>query len=252
MAELVMLSIIQGITEFLPISSSAHLLIASKYFNLSNSNLTLDISLHAGSLLAIIFYFKKELKNFLKNKKLFSKIFITSIPISIFGFFLVKFNYIELLRSYKIIGWSTILFGIILFVSDLNKSNNDIKKNFTFQNVCIIGILQTLALIPGVSRSGIIISGARMLSFTRVDAAKISFLTSIPILSIVSVYNLQKIYTQNNYELSLANFISFFLSFLFSYITIKFFLNFLKKFSLSVFVIYRLILGTLILLYAYY
>jgi len=252
MAELVMLSIIQGVTEFLPISSSAHLLIASKYFNLSNSNLTLDISLHAGSLLAITFYFKKELKNFLKNKKLFLKIFITSIPISIFGFFLVKFNYIELLRSYKIIGWSTILFGIILFVSDLNKSNNDIKKNLTFQNIFVIGILQTLALIPGVSRSGITISSARMLSFTRVDAAKISFLTSIPILFIISVYNLQKIYTQNNYELSLANFISLFLSFLFSYITIKFFLNFLKKFSLSVFVIYRLILGTLILLYAYY
>ena len=178
MAELVMLSIIQGVTEFLPISSSAHLLIASKYFNLSNSNLTLDISLHAGSLLAIMFYFKKELKNFLKNKKLFLKIFITSIPISIFGFFLVKFNYIEILRSYKIIGWSTILFGIILFVSDLNKNKNDIKKNFTFQNVFVIGILQTLALIPGVSRSGIIISSARMLSFTRVDAAKISFLTS--------------------------------------------------------------------------
>ena len=251
MAELVMLSIIQGIAEFLPISSSAHLLIASKYFNLSNSNLTLDISLHAGSLLAIMFYFKKELKNFLKNKKLFLKIFITSIPISIFGFFLVKFNYIELLRSYKIIGWSTILFGIILFVSDLNKSNNDIKKNLTFQNIFVIGILQTLALIPGVSRSGITISSARMLSFTRVDAAKISFLTSIPILLIVSVYNLQKIYAQNNYELSLANFIGLFLSFLFSYITIKFFLNFLKKFSLSVFVIYRLILGTLILLYAY-
>ena len=251
MAELVMLSIIQGIAEFLPISSSAHLLIASKYFNLSNSNLTLDISLHAGSLLAITFYFKKELKNFLKNKKLFLKIFITSIPISIFGFFLVKFNYIELLRSYKIIGWSTILFGIILFVSDLNKSNNDIKKNLTFQNIFVIGILQTLALIPGVSRSGITISSARMLSFTRVDAAKISFLTSIPILLIVSVYNLQKIYAQNNYELSLANFIGLFLSFLFSYITIKFFLNFLKKFSLSIFVIYRLILGTLILLYAY-
>ena len=87
MAELVMLSIIQGVTEFLPISSSAHLLIASKYFNLSNSNLTLDISLHAGSLLAIIFYFKKELKNFLKNKKLFLKIFNFYTNINFWFFF---------------------------------------------------------------------------------------------------------------------------------------------------------------------
>ena len=130
MAELVLLSIIQGVTEFLPISSSAHLILVSKYFNLSNTNLTLDISLHLGSFLAIIFYFRNDLINFIKNKELFKKILITSIPVSVFGFFLVKTNYIDAFRNYSVIGWSTIIFGLILFFSDLQATNKNIKKKF--------------------------------------------------------------------------------------------------------------------------
>ena len=251
MTSLVILSIIQGITEFLPISSSAHLIIVSKYFSLSNANLTLDMSLHLGSLLAIFFYFKKDLINFVQNKELFKKIIITSVPTSVVGIILIKLDYIDFFRSFKIIGWSTIIFGIILFFSDVRKTNNNILNNFNNKNVLIIGLLQILSLIPGVSRSGIIITGARFLNFNRVDAAKLSFLTSIPILILVSIFNFHKLIVQNNFEISLYNIIGISLSFIFSYITIKYFINFLKHFSLKFFVLYRIFLGLIILFYVY-
>ena len=95
MVEIFILSIIQGVTEFLPISSSSHLILISKYLNFENHNLSIDVSLHIGSFLAVITYFKKDIKNFLKNKDLFLKIIISSIPVMIFGFFLVKYNLID-------------------------------------------------------------------------------------------------------------------------------------------------------------
>jgi len=251
MIELLLLSVVQGVTEFLPISSSAHLILLSKYFNFTNSNLNLDVSLHLGSLLAITFYFKEDLKNFIQNKILFLKIIITSIPITLVGFVLVKFNLIDFIRSYKVIGWSTLIFGLILFISDLKKTNQNIEKNFTYKNAIFIGLFQVLALIPGVSRSGITITAARFLNLNRIDSAKISFLTSIPILSIASLYNLQKILVQNNLEISILNLVGVIMSFFFSYITIKFFLYFLKKSNLLLFVIYRIILGVFILTYVY-
>jgi len=251
MVELVFLSIIQGVTEFLPISSSAHLILFSKYFNLSNANLTLDISLHLGSFLAITFYFRKDLIDFIENKELFKKILITSIPVSICGFFLIKTNYVDVLRSYSVIGWSTIIFGLILFFSDLKIINKNIKKDFSYNNAFFIGFFQILSLIPGVSRSGITITSTRILGYNRVDAAKISFLTSLPVLTIVSIYNLQKIILKNSIDISLTNLAGIFFSFMFSYLTIKLFIEFLKKFNLLIFVIYRLILGLIILFYVY-
>ena len=114
MIEIFILSIIQGITEFLPISSSSHLILASKYFNFDNQSLSLDVSLHIGSFIAVIFYFKKDIFNFFKNKELFFKIIISSIPVMIVGYTLVKLNLIEQIRNVKIIGWTTLVFGILL------------------------------------------------------------------------------------------------------------------------------------------
>lgn len=250
MPELVLLSIIQGVTEFLPISSSAHLILVSKFFNLSNANLTLDMSLHLGSLLAISFFYRNELINFIKNIELFKKVIIATIPVSILGFFLVKINYVEILRDYVVIGWSTIIFGIILFLSDRRATGKSIK-NFSYKNALFVGFFQVLSLIPGVSRSGITITSARLLKYKRVDCAKISFLTSLPVLTLVSAYNLQKMITNNNIEISIINLTGIFLSFIFSYLTIKFFIKFLQKFNLTFFVIYRIILGSTILFYVY-
>ena len=251
MLEIIVLSAVQGVTEFLPVSSSAHLILVSKYFNFQNQSLTLDMSLHLGSLLAILYYFKKELFDFIKNKKLFFKIILASMPVMIFGYLMLELKIIDQLRSYKVIGWTTIIFGIFLYLSDQIKERKSLVKNFTYMNALYIGFFQILALVPGVSRSGVTISGARFLNFSRVDSVKISFLLSIPTLSAVSFLNIQKLIAENNLYFSKLNMLSVFLSFFFSYIAIKFLIKFLQNFSLVPFVVYRIFLGSIILIYAY-
>lgn len=251
MIEIILLSFVQGVTEFLPISSSAHLILISDIFNFNNETLTLDISLHIGSLLAIIFYFKKDILDLIKNKNLFFFLILASLPTFLFGYILVKFNLIEIFRDIKIIGTTTIIFGIILFISDLKLEKKNIEKNLNLKSMLFIGFFQVFSLVPGVSRSGVTITAARLLDFKRTDAAKISFWLSIPTLTAVSLYNIQKIITSNNYIFTLENYTGILFAFIFSYLTIKYFIEYLKKFSLFFFVIYRLIIGLIILIYAY-
>jgi len=251
MIEVFLLSIVQGITEFLPVSSSAHLILISKYFNFNNQSISLNMSLHAGSLFAVIIYFRNDFFNFIQNKMLFYKILVSSIPVMLAGYLLVKFNIVGYLQNYKIIGWMTIIFGIFLYFSDKTKTKKNINNNFNFKSAVYIGLFQVLSLIPGVSRSGITISAARILDFNRTDSVKISFLLSIPTLSAVSFYNIINLYQTNNFNLSILNLIAIFLSFIFSYLTIKYFLDYIKKFNLTFFVIYRILLGLIILLFSY-
>ena len=251
MLEVIILSIVQGITEFIPVSSSAHLILISKYFSFNNSTLTLDVSLHIGSLLAIIIYFKKDIINFTKNKNIFLKILISSMPTMIVGYFLVYYSIIDYLRDYRLIGWMTIVFGVLLYFSDLKKKTKSVKSNYNLKIAIYIGLFQILSLVPGVSRSGIVLTGARFYNFNRVDSLKISFFMSVPILLVVSVFNLKNLYIQNNLEFSVINFLGIFFSFIFSYLTIKFFIKYLQKSSLTIFVIYRIILGTMILIFSY-
>ena len=251
MIEVIILSVVQGITEFLPVSSSAHLILIAKYFKFNSGSLNLDVSLHLGSLLAILFYFKNELFHFTKNKELLLKIILSSLPVIIFGFFLIKLNLIDYFRNFKVIGWSTLIFGIFLYYCDKIKVKKSLNKDFNYMTALYIGFFQILALIPGVSRSGIIISGGRFLNFNRVDSVKISFLLSIPTLSAASLFNIQQLIIQDNLNASLFNLIGVCISFLISYLTIKFLILFIQKFSLTIFVIYRVILGFVILHYAY-
>ena len=251
MIEVFILSIIQGITEFLPVSSSSHLIIISEYLDFENQSLSIDVSLHIGSFIAVITYFREEILNFVKNKELFFKIFISSIPVMLFGFLLIKFELIDQLRSLQVIGWTTILFGILLYISDKFNIEKNLDKNFTLKSAIIIGIMQIFSLIPGVSRSGVTITAARILKFNRIDSAKISFLLSIPTLAAVSFFGLKNLVTENNIDFSILNLTSIFLSFVFSLITIKFFLNYIKNFNLNIFVIYRIILGIFLLTITY-
>ena len=244
-------SIIQGITEFIPVSSSAHISLLSKIFNFQDIELIFNVSAHSGSLIAVIFFFRKEVFEFTKNKNLFFKIALASIPIGIIGLILIKYGLITNLRTLEVMGWTTILFGLLLYISDKFKINNNIEQNLNFKNVLGIGCFQILALIPGVSRSGIIITGARFLKFNRIDSAKISFLLSIPTLGGWSLYGLYDLIKQNDNLLNISAILTTFLSFLFSYLTIKYFLVYLKKFNLSLFVAYRVILGIVLLLVAY-
>jgi len=251
MIEIIALSLIQGITEFLPISSSSHLIIVSEYLEFNNKNLEIDVSLHIGSFLAVIVFFRKDIFNFVQNKDLFLKILIGSLPVMIMGYLLVKFNFIDQIRNIKVIGWTTLIFGILLYLSDRSGIKNKISSNFTLKLALLIGFLQILSLIPGVSRSGIAITGARALKFNRYDSAKISFLLSIPILAAVSIFGLNNLVKSESFNFSFLIIISIIFSFLFSFITIKYFLKYIKTFSLNIFVIYRVLLGIGLLVLAY-
>ena len=244
--EIFVLSAVQGISEFLPISSSAHLILISHFYNFRASSLLIDISLHLGSLLAIIFFFRKELFDLRDNLKLIILLIIGSLPLILFGYLIYSTNLIDLFRDVKIIAFTTLFFGIILYFSDQRKMSKNISSHLNFKTILFIGLFQILALIPGVSRAGITITAARFLEFNRVDACKISFLLSIPALAGASFLGLRDIFEQSlefNYFVIIASI----LSFLFSYITIKFFLFYLNKFSLNIFVLYRIIIGILLL-----
>ena len=251
MIEIFILSVVQGVTEFLPISSSSHLILLSEFFNFQNQSLSIDVSCHIGSFFAVLVYFRNEVLNFFKNKILFTKILISSLPVMIFGFFLAESGLIENIRNLEIRGWTTIIFGILLYISDKFKIEKNIENNFTLKKAIFIGVFQILSLIPGVSRSGIAITAARFLNFKRVDSAKISFLLSIPILAAVSIFGFKNILFSNNLILTKTNIFSILFSFLFSLITIKFFLDYMKKFSMNVFVYYRILLGLLLLFFTY-
>lgn len=251
MIEIFILSFIQGITEFIPVSSSSHLILISNLLNFENQSLSIDVSLHIGSLLAVLVYFYKDIISFIENKILFFKIFISSLPVMIVGFFLVETGIIDQIRDIKIIAWTTLIFGFLLYFSDKFKLDKNLEKNFSYKSAIFIGLFQILSLVPGVSRSGIAITAARLLNFKRVDAAKISFLLSIPILSAVSFFGLKNLILSENPYFAKISLISIFFSFLFSFITIKYFLRYIVKFNLDIFVYYRIFLALVLFAIAY-
>ena len=247
MIEVLILSFIQGVTEFIPVSSSSHLILISNFLDFDDKGLAIDVSLHIGSFLGILFYFRKDIFNFFQNKELF---YIILKLLLIVGFLLTQTNIIDKIRNIEVIAWTTIIFGVLLYFSDKFKLNNKLEKNFSIKSAIIIGVFQILSLVPGVSRSGITITAARILNFNRLDSAKISFLMSIPTLGAVSIFGLNNIITSPDINFSILNFISIFFSFLFSLLTIKYFLGFLKKFNLNFFVFYRITLGVILLFIA--
>ena len=248
--EIFLLSIIQGVSEFLPVSSAAHLIIASNIYEFTNQSLLIDISLHLGSLLAILFYFKEDIFDLNKNKNLFYKIAIGTIPLILFGYLLYSTDIIHQLRNIKVIAWATLFFGILLYIADKNKFLKKIDTDFNMKSVLIIGFFQVLALIPGVSRAGITITAGRILGFDRTDSTKISFYLSIPALLGASTLGIKDLFKEN-IDFNLLVLVGVFLSFLFSLITIKIFLKFVKNFSLNVFVVYRIFLA-MVLFYIIY
>ena len=243
--ETLILSIIQGISEFIPVSSSAHLLIISRLSDFNVSNLQLDISLHLGSLLAIILFFRKELINIINNKNIFLLIILGSIPLVIVGYIFYSTNLIDQFRNLKVVAWTTLIFGILLYFSDKFELKNKISSELNIKSIIIRGLFQILSIIPGVSRSGIVITASRFLKFDRVESSKIAFYLSIPALAGASFLGFKDII---NDQINFDNIFIFstLASFLFSYFTIKYFLIYVKMFSLSFFVIYRIVLSIIL------
>ena len=248
--EILILSIVQGISEFLPISSSAHLFLVSEIYKFKSQSLLVDVGLHLGSLLAIIFYFRNELKEIVNNKNLFFLIVLGSLPLIILGAIIYKTGLINYFRNIEVIAWTTLIFALLLYVADKFENNKKIETDLKLKSILIIGVFQILALIPGVSRSGIVITAGRFLNFSRYDSTKISFYLSIPAIAGASFLSLKSL-VDKNIDLNLIVLVSILLSFIFSYLTIKYFLLFVKKFTLNTFVIYRIILSSILFLIIY-
>ena len=249
--KILFLSIVQGVSEFIPVSSSGLLVVFENILEIKNNNLLINATMHGGSLAAVVIFFYKDLLGLWKNHRLLINLIIATLPVIVVGGLLKYFEVIEQIMNVAVIGYTTIFFGILLFISDKNKQEKKLISSISNKEAFIIGLYQVLALIPGTSRSGITITGARFLRFNRVDAAKFSFLLSIPTLSAAFILSSYEIIKIDEEEFNLVSLFAFFFSFVFSITTIKYFLIFLKKFSLNIFVIFRICLGVALLIYYY-
>ena len=241
----IFLGFIQSITEFLPISSSAHLVILPWFFNFKTPGQAFDIALHLGTALAILIYFYRDFIKIIKEKntKLIIKLIIATIPAVVFGILLSKLN----LRSPIFIAACLVIFGILLHIIDKKSKNNLNFENITIKHALIIGFAQVLAMFPGVSRSGATITTARYLQITKEAAAKFSFFMAVPVILGAAVLDFKKIHNIFNMEF----FIGITTSFIFGLFVINFFLKFIQNHSFKFFMIYRIILAALIILYFY-
>ena len=245
------LAIIQGLTEWLPISSSGLLVIFEELVKLEDKNLNLlfNIAVHGGSLIAVVIYFLKDLFQIFNNYSLIKNIIIATIPVVIAGF-LIKITGLNIfLQDINVVAFATLFFSIVLFFSDKTKVTIKFNKNISNKNALLIGLAQVLALIPGTSRSGITISCARFLGFSRVDSAKFSFLISIPVLFAACVLGFSDVVFEPNNQIIILIVFGFFVSLITSLLCIKVFLKFVENNSLNLFVVLRIILGTVLLIY---
>ena len=258
---IIILSMVQGVTEFLPISSSAHLIIIPEMFGTITSKRSFDVSLHFGSLLAVLFYLKKDISKialdsiFLKKSNegfiTFKNLIISTIPIVLIGFLIHLYDF-NIIRNLEIIGWSTLGFGILLGIADINLKIKKIIKNLNLKDAFLIGLFQILALIPGTSRSGIVITAGLFMGFSRFDASKYSLLLSIPVILAAMTLESFSLFYKEGFFFNNEMLIGIVLSFCSAFITIKLFMKWINTASLKIFVFYRIILGVIILIYAYH
>ncbi len=257
---LIILSVVQGITEFLPVSSSAHLVLLPYLMDLRDQGLTIDVAAHLGSLLAVVFYFRKDFGNILINglvpkfgpndaneeRKLFWLIVLATAPALLSGYFL-RDVISEYLRNPLVISFTTIFFGLLLWLSDKVGKRHRAMDAISKRDALLIGFSQILAFIPGTSRSGITITMGLLLGFDRKTAVKFSFFLSVPIIASAALFEFSKL-IQSGADIDISNFIiTVFLSAISSFIAIFLFLKFLDKIGMFPFVIYRLILGVVLL-----
>jgi len=257
------IAIIQGITEFLPVSSSAHLIILPYIMKVSDQGVLIDISVHLGSLLALIVFFKKEsiilckgLIQFfsLKLQKeeffLLLRIIIATIPICIFGLIFKIYRLDIIVRSIELIGWTMIIFGILLFYADKLGKEKKSLKNLSYKESLFIGFFQAFALIPGVSRSGISITGFRIFGYNKYDAIRISLLMSIPTIILSAFFISPEILEEKKISI-IEILIPFIISFITALLTLKIMVKYIYVFGFTPYVIYRIFLGFILLFMAY-
>jgi undecaprenyl-diphosphatase len=257
--QIIVLAVIQGLTEFLPVSSSAHLILGSKVFGWPDQGLVFDVATHLGTLLAVFAYFRRDLLEILqawirpavttegrRHRVMGVYLALASIPALFVG--LLAHDAVELyLRDVRVIAWTTIGFGLLLWVVDARCSRLLTLDSLTLRGALLIGAAQALALIPGVSRSGVTITAGRFLGLTAEAAARFSFLLAIPIIGAAGSYGALRVMNGD----ANIDWFQFVLALLFSalagWVCIAAFLALLKRLGLVPFVVYRLALGLALL-----
>ena len=250
-----LIGIIQGVTEFLPISSSGHLVLFAQLTNWEDQGLFTDIAVHFGTLFAVLIYLRKDIYYFLTNifqlkvfeDQIIFKIILATLPAIVLGYFI--YDYVSLyFRNIQLIALSSIVFAIILFFADRVKMDIKSWNKITYIEALVVGLFQVLAFIPGASRAGVTITGLRLLGYDRVNAARFSMILSIPIilasmtLSLINILN-EEYVAVNLYQSFFASLVAFITALL----SIIFLMRFIKKANFNIFIIYRIALGIILL-----
>ena len=262
---LILLAIIQGITEFLPISSSAHLILFPSLTGADDQGPLIDVAVHLGTLIAVMFYFRAETKSVVtgtfglakghlrnSNEFLALCLIIATIPAILFGLTIKLIRFDLMLReNVGLIGITMLAFGIVLWWAD--KKSPEIKKaeQWTLKEAMVLGLWQSLALIPGTSRSGITITGARLMGYSRVEAARLSMLMSVPVILAAASLRAVDALRVTNFMALCDGVIAAFFAAISAYIALSVMMNFAKRVSFTPYVIYRVLFGALLIWWAY-
>lgn len=261
---LFILAVIQGLTEFLPVSSSGHLILLPSLTGAPDQGLAIDVAVHVGTLFAVVLYFWADVRMALIGcaRLLHGKVdtrgaflalclIVATIPVVIVGLIIKLTGLDEVLRSVAVIGWMMLIFGVVLYWADMTGGHEKKADSWTMKDAVIMGLAQVLALIPGTSRSGITITAARKLGYGREDGAKLAMLMSIPtILASGALLSLDVI-DQANWALARDGAIAAAFSFVAAMFALTLMMRLLRSISFTPYVIYRCILGIALILWAY-
>lgn len=262
LTQIIVLAIVQGITEFLPISSSGHLILVPVVAGWPDQGLMLDVAVHVGTLGAVMIYFWQDLfamiagvLRLLKGRRdpgarLAGQVLVGTIPVLVGGYLFDQYVG-DAMRSIEVIGWATLGFGILLYVADYMSMTVKRIDHSSYLDVLVIGLAQVLALIPGTSRSGITMTAARFLGFERPEAARFSMLLSIPTIAASGLWLGLNMYEADDMALTQGVIAAAGLSFITAILSIAALMAWLQRSSFTPFVLYRIILGVALLAFAY-
>ena len=244
--QIIILSIIQAVTEFLPISSSAHLLLPSKVLGWHDQGIIFDITVHFATLMAVLIYFRDEFLRFsFYSSKIFVFLVISTLPIMLIALLVEGVG--DYRWSLTSIAYANIFFALLLYISEKTSQQQYSNSDMTAKHAIVIGLFQTFSLISGASRSGTAITGSLFLSYKKSEAAKYSLMLSIPTILGALIFSFSEYNTLKEDINILTTFIAFLTTFIVSYLSISLFLGLVKKLGYMPFIVYRLILGITLL-----
>lgn len=262
--QLFLIAVIQGVTEFLPISSSGHLILLPNLSGLEDQGLVIDVAVHVGTLFAVILYFWSDVKSALAGTLRLLRgridtpgaflalcLAVATVPVVVAGLALKLAGLDEALRSTAVIGWTMLIFGIVLYWADQKGPETRDAGQWTLKHALIMGLWQVLALIPGTSRSGITITGARFLGYSRADGARLAMLMSIPTIAMAGLLLALDVVTQADMAAARDGAIAAGFAFVSALLALVLMFRLLKSVSFTPYVIYRVVLGIILLVIAY-